>query len=56
MVFFYKKYKIAKTNWPYPEGYGVYFKTFTGQTTILSTGLTKEEAEKELGHLNGILN
>lgn len=50
MKFFNKvvwsKWKVIRTIWPYPEGYGIYRdNVVTGNRVILETGLTKEDAQ-----------
>lgn len=49
---FKPKWKIIKTIWPYPEGYGAYKEDLFGKRTIISTGLTKEQALEEAKQLN----
>ena len=44
-IFGRRKWKVAKTIWPYPEGYGTVFYQ-RGKMTIVDTGLTKEQAQK----------
>lgn len=47
------KWKVARTIWPYPEGYGTYRENIiTGERTILDTGLTREAAEASAKELN----
>ena len=47
------RWKVVRTIWPYPEGYGVMKKNFwTGKTTILDTGLSYAEAKKSAAELN----
>jgi hypothetical protein len=47
------KWKVIRTIWPYPEGYGVYRRNFwTGKKTILAFGLTKEAAQIECDNAN----
>jgi hypothetical protein len=43
------KWEVRRTIWPYKEGYGVYHPR---QRVILSTGLTKEQAQAECDSLN----
>jgi len=53
MGLFWSRWKVARTIWPYPEGYGVYRKHFiTGQRVILDSGLTKEAAQESARELN----
>jgi hypothetical protein len=43
----YTKWKVIRTTWPYPEGYGVYRShRFSGRMTVLDTGLTKQQAKE----------
>jgi len=48
---FAPKWKVGRCGWPYPEGYCTYRKIL-GRTTILDTGLTKEEALETCKQLN----
>ena len=51
----FSKWKIARTCFPYPSGWGTYrTNRVTGQKVILDTGLTKEAAEKAAKELNKI--
>lgn len=44
---FWTKWKVIRTIWPYPEGWGVYRRNWlTGHRTILETGLTKSYAQE----------
>jgi hypothetical protein len=43
------KWEVRRTIWPYPEGYGVYCPA---TSTILDTGLSKEQAQKIVDELN----
>lgn len=43
------KWRVARTIWPYPPGYGTYCK---GCMTVVDTGLSKEEAEQAAAKLN----
>jgi hypothetical protein len=43
-------WKVARTLWPNPVGWGVYCK---GCKTLLDSGLKKEEAERRCRELNG---
>lgn len=50
---FWGKWKITRTIWPYPEGYGVIrHHLLTGERVLLDTGLSHEEAEKSCKELN----
>ena len=50
---FEPKWKVIRTIWPYPEGWGVYKEDFFGgKRTVLDTGLTKEQAQEECDKLN----
>ena len=47
------RWKVARTIWPYREGYGTYrMHRFTRDKTILDTGLTKEQAIESAKELN----
>ena len=47
------KWKVARTIWPYPKGYGTYKENhLTGEMVILDTGLPKEEVQKLAKQLN----
>lgn len=49
----WSKWKVAKTIWPYPEGYGVYREhLLNGHREILDTGIPKERAEETAKELN----
>jgi len=53
MGIFNTKWKIARSVWPYLEGWGTYRKNrITGSKTILDTGLTKEQAIESAKELN----
>lgn len=43
------KWKVVRTKWPYPDGYGTHCK---GCRTVVDTGLSKEEAEARAKELN----
>lgn len=43
------KWRVIKTIWPYPYGWGTYCR---GCWTVVDTGLTKEEAEQAAARLN----
>jgi hypothetical protein len=50
---FWSKWKIARSGWPYKEGWGTYRQHFiTSKKIILDTGLSKEQAIKEANILN----
>ena len=50
---FWSKWQVARTIWPYREGYGTYrVNKLTGEKCILDTGLTKEQAQQEADILN----
>jgi len=50
---FWSRWKVSKTIFPYPEGYGTYrINYLTGQRTILDTGLSKEYAKQTVIELN----
>ena len=44
-----KKWVVKRTIWPYEDGWGVYCPS---TKTVLSTGLSREDAEKECEKLN----
>ncbi len=49
----WSQWKVAKTIWPYPDGYGVYKENYlTGERVILDTGIPKEVAEENAKQLN----
>lgn len=48
---FCAQWKVARSGWPYPEGYCTYKRSW-GRTTILDTGLTKQQAEEACRELN----
>ncbi len=50
---FWSRWKVYRTIWPYPDGYGTYRKNYlTGQIAILDTGLSKEYAKQTIKELN----
>ncbi len=51
MELFKKTWKVVRTIWPYPEGYGTVFYLH-GKRTIVDSGLSKEEAESIVQHEN----
>lgn len=54
MKLFWSKWKVARTIWPYPDGWGVYKENYlTGEKVIIDTGLPKESAEASAKQLNG---
>ena len=47
MGLLHSQWKVCRTLWPYPEGYGVYRKhLISGRKTLLEHGLTREEAKQ----------
>jgi len=44
-----RQWIIARTIWPYPDGWGTYHPS---TETIMDTGLSKEEAQKRCDALN----
>lgn len=50
---FWSKWKVARTIWPYREGWGTYrVNRLTGEKCILDTGLTKEDATSIVDEMN----
>ena len=50
---FYTKWKVIRTIWPHPEGYGTYrTNILTGVKTLLDSGLTLEQAKQTCKELN----
>jgi len=53
MGLFKAKWKVAKSGFPYKEGYGTYKTDFWGnKRTILDTGLSYEQAVRACKELN----
>jgi hypothetical protein len=53
MGLFWSRWKVIRTIWPYPDGYGVYRKNYlTGARVVLDAGLTKEAAHESARELN----
>lgn len=51
----YTKWKVIRTTWPYPEGYGTYRKNrWNGQITLLDSGLTKDQATEIAQQMNTV--
>ena len=51
--YFWSSWKVAKTIWPYPEGYGTYRTNYlTGERMILDTGLSYDHAKATIKELN----
>jgi len=49
----WSKWKVARTIWPFPDGWGTYKENYlTGERIILDTGLTKEKAIESANKLN----
>jgi len=46
-----RRFKVLPTYFPYKEGWGVIMKTTFNGTTIIDTGLTKEQAEESAKQL-----
>lgn len=49
------KWKVIRTIWPYPEGWGVYKRNpWTNKKTLLDYGLTKEQAQAACDEANRV--
>lgn len=53
MGLLFSKWKVIRTTWPYPEGYGTYrINRITGRRMVLDTGLSLDQAKSECKILN----
>ena len=48
MGLFSPSFRVVKTIWPYPSGYGVIKEQFGKPLPVCSFGLTKKQAEEDL--------
>tara|TARA_R110002167_G_scaffold366093_1_gene592987 strand:- start:3944 stop:4105 length:162 start_codon:yes stop_codon:yes gene_type:complete len=51
MGLFKATYRVVRTIWPYDDGWGVVKEQFSKPITVLSSGLTKKQAEDDLESL-----